>query len=138
MLNVIKCNALNHLIKDVLATSVKSISTSSVQFKHQETKQWQRSLPYRDEGVQGINLVGVEVQYEKRFLDSCEFPSLDLEERVFDGMKFGDIPILEMTTHKNNTRLACHDHMYSKMYDYTSAVSSACTHSFLYDEISRF
>lgn len=90
--------------------------------KHQETKAWQRTLAYKDEGVQGISLVGVETNYEERFLKHVEFPYVGMEEREFNGMKFTDIPILEMTTHKNNTRLACFDHLYSKMIQYTSAV----------------
>ena len=124
MTSLIRPVGLNHrLIAQLAPVSGRSISTSLANCKHQETKAWQRKLAYKDEGVQGISLVGVGTNYEDRFLKHVDFPSVGLEERDFNGMKFADIPILEMTTHKNNTRLACFDQNYSKMIQYTSAVS---------------
>lgn len=124
MMNLFRpVQAAGHLVRSVLHTSGRSISTSLTNCKHSENKEWQRTLPYRDEGIQGISLVGVETNYEERFLKHVDFPSIGLEEREFNGMKFSEIPILEMTTHKNNTRLACFDENYSKMIQYTSAVS---------------
>lgn len=111
------------LIRTLLPASIRPISTGRPNCKHSEMKTWQRTLAYKDEGVQGISLVGIEANYEDRFLKHVDFPSVGLEEREFNGMKFAVIPILEMTTHKNNTRLACFDHNYSKMIQYTSAVS---------------
>lgn len=116
-------NLIKHdLIKNIFSTTIKSISTSPTNFGFRiGVNEWKRTLPHKDEGVQGFDLVGVE-DYEKRFLKHVDFPSLGVEDKEFDGMLFSEIPILEMTVHKNNTRLACFDNLYSKMIDYTSGV----------------
>lgn len=122
-MNLIKQNQFN-LFKNIFSTIInRTISTSLPRLKHQEQREWQRTLHYRETGEQGINIVGHENEYEKRFLKHVDFPTPDLEKMEFeDGLLFTDLPILELYTHKNNTRLACFDVNYSKIIDYTSAV----------------
>jgi len=71
-----------------------------------------KSMPKKEEGAIGEKLADLD---KFGYGSICEFPDVDTPNRLFNGVKFSDIPILFIKCTKNNTIAILSDHLLNKI-----------------------
>ena len=69
--------------------------------KTEDRKMMLKTMPKKDEGSHGERAVELDVT---GFSKICEFPQPDTPDRLFDNVPFKKLPIIYITSTKNNTK----------------------------------
>jgi len=64
-----------------------------------------KSMPKRDEGVQGVDNLAIDITRPRD--RAFSFPDLETFDRLFNGVPFKDVPVVHIKVSKNNTLIAC-------------------------------
>uniref|UniRef100_A0A8D8SM01 28S ribosomal protein S11, mitochondrial n=1 Tax=Cacopsylla melanoneura TaxID=428564 RepID=A0A8D8SM01_9HEMI len=89
----------------VPAVFSRSLHFSSPRCKEKDRKYYvQTSLP-RDEGTDGEKTTGIDRAHRRKDI----FPDENTPDLIFDGLKFKDLPVLNIRVSKNNTILSLSD-----------------------------
>lgn len=93
--------------ESAILNSARTISTSSTFFRDVvDRKEMLRSLPATDEGTVGEKNVAV----DSLIYDTQEiFPTADSMNKLFDGVPFKDLPVINIRVTHNNTILTFTD-----------------------------
>ncbi|RWS17207.1 hypothetical protein B4U79_13057, partial [Dinothrombium tinctorium] len=70
-----------------------------------DRKIWLKSLPPKDEGIEGVNFAAGDV-YSGNL---CEFPTPETPDRIFSGVPFKTLPVLHICVTRNNTKYHLND-----------------------------
>lgn len=89
------------MIRSIIYQQIRNLRTGA--FLSAEDKRLMlKSTPKRDEGSQGELATDIDVTGYSKI---CEFPTPDTPDRLFDNIPFKKLPIIHITSKKNNTLL---------------------------------
>lgn len=83
----------------------RSFHFSSPRSKEKDRKYYLQTSQPRDEGTAGENTIGIDRAHRRKDI----FPDENTPNLIFDGLKFKDLPIVNIRVSKNNTILSLTD-----------------------------
>ncbi|CAG0921334.1 unnamed protein product, partial [Notodromas monacha] len=82
-------------------TQIRLLGSTNSLCKSEDVKAMLKSLPKRDEGVDGER----DTEFDPHFRHDVAFPDADTPNRLFNGVPFSQLPIMCVRATKNNTHM---------------------------------
>lgn len=90
------------MIRSIIYQQIRNIRTGAFLSKAEDKRMMLKSMPKKDEGSYGERAGDIDVTGYSKI---CEFPTIDTPDRLFENIPFKKLPIIHITSKKNNTIL---------------------------------